>query len=92
MSKNKTTLAQLLSSSDNELHSYDAAQVAVKSGLILEAQLENGGAWYVVQNIAHKNGRLQVRAGGIWCKPFRIVFYRSAVDYNTTVRQRSTDV
>lgn len=89
MSKSKTTLAQLLARSDNELRTYDAAQVATRAGLIIEAQLENGGAWFRVQDTDHKSGGLHVKAGGVWCKPFRTVFYRTVAEYNAVVLQRS---
>lgn len=86
------TLAQLFARSDNELRTHAAAQVAVRAGLVLEAQLEDGGAWFRVSDIDYKSGALHVKAGGIWCKPFRTIFYRSMSDYNATVRERRTRV
>ena len=92
MSKTKTTIAQLLARTDNELRTHDAAQVAIRAGLILEAQLESGGAWFRVRDVDHKSGSLHVHAGGIWCKPFKTIFYRTLADYNNVVRQRSGNV
>ena len=85
------TLSQLLARPDNEIRTLDAAKVARRAGFILEAQLEDGGAWFRVHDVQHKHG-LRVFAGGTWHRPYRVIYYRTIGDYNNAVRERNSRV